>query len=126
MWPTRLPAGFVVDPASLRASWTDYVLQGGSPFFILTAEGPRKATFTLEGGSNSFLVPEGVDIEHITTEVHGRGATAVRSPEGAAVVWAEHGSFYRISSPSMSVEALVRVANGLEPIDAATFAEHSR
>jgi sortase (surface protein transpeptidase) len=87
--------------------------------------GPEGSAITFKGGHESdgkaFVVPEGPDVEQVNTTIHTLPATAARLAQGAVAVWFERGSYYALSSPSMSVEQLVAFGDRLRPIDEQSF-----
>ena len=123
-WPANLPAGYTVDLTSTKVSFDDFVLQGGLPFFVLTVTGPN-GKVTIRGGhesnGTSITVPEGPDVQRSTPNIHGNLATAAQSPDGSVVVWSEGDVVYDIDSPSVTVDQLVTIGQGLQPISAAEF-----
>jgi hypothetical protein len=98
------------------------LLQGSSPFFQLPVNGPGGGNVVIKGGRESggqpFVVAEGGDVERSTAVIHGNTASIARTPSGTALFWSEHGSLYTIESSSLPVEELVRIAEGLQPINA--------
>lgn len=125
LWPGVLSDGFTVDLTTVRTSWEDYLLQGGRPFFTITATGPEHQAVTIRGGGDAFVVPEGPDIEQRPARVHDRGATVVSTPDGTVVFWSENATFYTVSSSDLPEDELVRIAEGLEQIDAADILQRS-
>jgi hypothetical protein len=121
LWPDPLPDGYTLDDASVRTSWQDYVLQGGRPFYELSANAADGSVVTIQGGGDAFLVPE--DVEQVTAKVHGQGATAVRTDDGVVVFWTEQGTFYTVTASSMELDEAVAFAESLKSILPATFEE---
>jgi sortase (surface protein transpeptidase) len=125
LWPSELPHGFALDLDAVRYADADARLQGARAYFALNATGPDGDTIAIQGGRDvdgtSFVVPEGSDIEQIMTEVHGRGATAVRSPDGNMIVWSQGTTTYKVSSATVELDQLLAVARGLTRIDDATW-----
>jgi hypothetical protein len=121
LWPDPLPAGYTLDLSSVRTSWQDFVLQGGRPFYELSASTPDGAVVTIQGGGDAYLVPE--DVEQVTAKVHGQGATAVRTDEGVVVFWTEQGTFFTVTASSMGLDEAVAFAESLKSILPSTFEE---
>jgi hypothetical protein len=125
LWPEKLPKGYSVDPATVRFSWDDYLLQGGLPFYEMTAVGPGNNKIIIKGGRQSqggaFVLPEGADVEQVTTTIHGQPASAARRPTDALLIWAENNVYYELSSAAVSVEQLVAAGTGMRPIDPQEF-----
>lgn len=125
LWPSSLPAGYAVASHNVQYSWNDFLLQGGQPYFAVSMVGPDGETVTFKGGRQSngkaFVLPEGPDVEQVDTTIHTLPATAARLQQGAVVVWLESGSYYTLSSSSMSVERLVAFGDRLKAIDNQTF-----
>lgn len=121
MWPTSLPEGFTVDLGSVTYANTNAILLGARAYYAMSATGPNGDTITLQGGRNAdgsaFVVKEGPDVEQFMTKVHGRGATAVRTPEGQAIVWSDGSSSYQITSATVELEQLLAVAQGMARLD---------
>lgn len=125
MWPAKLPEGYALDMKIVEVSWDDFLLQGGLPFFKLTAIGPGNETVTLEGGHQrnraAFILPEGPGIEQVDATVRGQPASGARSQQGTVLLWAEHNTYYQLTSPTLSVEQLVNIATDIDLIDRPEF-----
>ena len=125
LWPDTLPGGFRLDLSSVRAGWDDFVLQGGLPYYELTAVSPDGGRALLSGGREAggaaFIVPEGPGVERGTATIRSRVASIARTPEGATVVWSEDGVTYQLTSPTLQVEELVAIGEGLQLITVDEF-----
>jgi hypothetical protein len=124
LWPSTLPNGYAIDLSTVRVPWDDFLLQGGFPFFELTASGPG-GTVVIKGGRESsgdpFVVPEGGDVQRSTAKIRERVASTAHSADGAVVFWAENDSHYTLTSRTLTVEQLLALGEGLQPIAADDF-----
>jgi uncharacterized protein len=129
MWPDALPAGFAVDPASVTFGWDDFLLQGGRPYFSITARNDEE-TIVLQGGRESsgaaFVIPEGEDVEQFFPTIRGQTATAARTADGSVVLWSENDVFYSITSPTLDVDTLASIAENVQRLDAEAFYDYLR
>jgi len=125
LWPDRLPDGYSLDPATARVTGDDWVLQGGRAYYEIIASGPAQGAVTIKGGVEvtgaPFVVPEGPGVQRQTAQIRGRVASGARTPDGAVLTWAEHNSLYSITSPTLQIDQLVTIAEGLQVVSEEDF-----
>jgi hypothetical protein len=130
MWPASLPTGYTVDTKSVTFGWDDFLLQGGRPYFSVSASNRGGNTITIQGGRESsgaaFVIPEGGDVEQFFPTIRGQTATAAQTSEGAIVIWSENDVFYSITSPSLDVDTLASIAENLRRLTADEFYAYLR
>jgi hypothetical protein len=123
--PSELPDGFTIDRTSIRVGWDDYILQGGRPFFEYALKSSNNEVVIARGGAElggaALVAPEGPGVERVRVTVHGRTASAARTPEGSSIVWTEDGSTTVLSSPSLTIEQLVAIGEALRPVTLDAF-----
>ncbi len=106
-------------------SWNDWVLQGGQPYYEISASGPAQGVVTIKGGveatGDPFIVPEGPGVQRQTVQIRGHVASGAQTREGAVLYWAENNSRYEITSPTLTLDQLVAIAEGLQPVSEEEF-----
>jgi hypothetical protein len=130
LWPSTLPDGYAIDLNTVRIAWDDFLLQGGLPFFQLTATGPGNGVVMIKGGrepsGDPLMVPEGGGVERTTVSIRGHAASAAQTSDDSVLFWAENDSFYAITSRALTVEQLIAIGEGLRPVDADDFLHRIR
>ncbi len=85
---------------------------------------------TIKGGrepsGDPFVVPEGGAVERSTASIRGYAASTARTPDESVLFWAENDSLYAITSRSLTVEQLIAIGEGLQPVDATEFLNRIR
>jgi hypothetical protein len=124
LWPGTSDHGYTIDLATTEVGWDEYLLQGGTPFFRLSATGSA-GTATIKSGherdGTHLLVPEGPGVQRLTGIIHGRTASVARTSSATDVVWSEGGVQYGLTSSTLSVDQLLGLGEALQPVDPDEF-----
>lgn len=113
LWPTYIPPGMTISPKESRVQQENELARDNTGFFILTFNGLQKK-LVLGGGATDVLPLTG---ETRRLEVKGHEAELITNGQQRQLVFVTSTGSLFVYGSNISEEELLRVAEGLQPID---------